>query len=409
MELDGYLRQFARIAMTGLNLQPGQSLAIKAEPENLNAAVRVAEEAYRCGARYVDLWADSSRIARARLDHSGEEYLDAVPAYHIERNREFIEDHWALLSIKSPVDPSIMEGVDAARVGTVTAAIRAANAPRRRALANDETQWTVMAVPAPGWAGAVFNADPGPGALQRLWEALVPILRLDEENPAEYWKHHGRFLKERAGTLDSLQIRSLRFRADGTDLVVPLHERARWLGGGSETRAGIPFLPNVPTEEVFSAPFAPGVEGLVRVTKPVRVYGSLVEGAWFRFERGAVTDFGADTSADMLGAFLDVDEGSRRMGEIALVDDTSPIARSGLVFQNILLDENASCHFALGAAYPTCLEGGDTMDDPQLDELGANISNQHLDFMIGSTSMDIDAATADERDVAIMRQGRFLL
>jgi aminopeptidase len=395
--------------MTGLNLRPGQSLAIKAEPEHIETAAVVAEEAYRRGARYVELWPESSRLRRARLDYSEAEHLDFVPEHRTQRIREFIRDKWALLSIKSPVDLSIMDGVDATRSGRVARSVQTVDAELRRALSNDETQWTVMAVPSAQWAAEVLGRTADDDSLLEMWHALDPILRLSHEDPAEYWKHHGDALKERSRALDALAIRSLHFSGPGTDLTVPLHETAQWLGGGATTRDGISFLPNIPTEEVFTAPYAPGVTGKVSVTRPVRVYGSVIREGWFRFDQGSVVDFGAEEGADTLKTFLDMDPGSRRVGEIALVDGSSPIAQSGLVFQNILLDENAACHFALGSAYPTCLRGGDSMDDEQLTSLGANRSHQHVDFMIGSDHMDIEAIAGDGTTHTIMKAGRLQL
>ena len=395
--------------MTGLNLRAGQSLAIKAEPEHIETAAAVAEEAYRRGARYVELWPESSRLRRARLDHSSEDYLDFVPEHRSHRIQEFIRDKWALLSIKSPVDLSIMDGVDAARSGRVARAIQTVDADLRRALSNDETQWTVMAVPSVHWAAEVLGRPAGEEALLEMWRALDPILRLSHEDPAEYWKHHGTTLQKRSQALDDLAIQSLHFTAPGTDITIPLHATAQWLGGGATTRDGIPFLPNIPTEEVFTAPYAPGVSGTVTVTRPVRVYGSVVRNAQFTFTDGSVTEFTAGEGQDTLETFLAMDEGSRRMGEIALVDSSSPISQSGLIFQNILLDENAACHFALGSAYPTCLRGGDAMNDEQLSSRGANRSHQHVDFMIGSEAMDIEAVAEDGTVHSIMRQGRLQL
>ncbi|MFW5694310.1 MAG: aminopeptidase [Alkalispirochaeta sp.] len=409
MDVRTYTEQFSQIAMTGLNLRPGQCLAIKAEPEHIETAAAVANEAYRWGARYVELWPESSRLRRARLDHSADDFLDFVPDYRSHRIEEFIRDKWALLSLKSPVDLSIMDGVDAARSGRVAQSVQAVDAQLRRALSNDETQWTVMAVPSPAWAADVLGLPVGDDALLKMWHALDPILRLSHENPAEYWKHHGDALKHRCAALNDLAIRSLHVSAPGTDLTVPLHGTAQWLGGGSVTRDGVPFLPNIPTEEVFTAPYAPGVTGRVSVTRPVRVYGSVVSDAWFEFHDGSVIDFGAQEGRDILEAFLSMDEGSRRMGEIALVDEASPIAQSGLVFQNILLDENAACHFALGSAYPTCLRGGENMDDGELANVGANRSQQHVDFMIGSDAMDIEARAEDGTHRRIMEQGRLQL
>ncbi|HKK47556.1 MAG TPA: aminopeptidase [Alkalispirochaeta sp.] len=409
MDVRGYIEQFSQIAMTGLNLRPGQSLAIKAEPEHIETVAAVAEAAYRRGARYVDFWPESSRLRRSRLDHSSEEHLDFVPEHRAHRIDEFIRDKWALLSIKSPTDLSIMDGVDAGRSGRVAQSVQAVDSPLRRALGNDETQWTVMAVPSAQWAADVLGIPAGDEALLAMWNALDPILRLSHENPAEYWKHHGDALKRRCATLDELSVQSLHVTAPGTDVVIPLHKTAQWLGGGSVTRDGLPFLPNIPTEEVFTAPYAPGVSGRLAVTRPVRVYGSVVRNAWFEFDHGSVVDFGAEQGRDTLEMYLGMDEGSRRMGEIALVDSSSPIAQSGLVFQNILLDENAACHFALGSAYPTCLQGGESMSDEQLVAVGANRSHQHVDFMIGSDYMDIDATSADGSSHRIMEKGRLTL
>jgi aminopeptidase len=409
MDISSYVRRFAEIAMTGLNLQSGQSLAIKAEPENEYAAAVVAEEAYRRGARFVDFWPDASRMSRARLDHSEEEHLSYVPGNRAQRIEEFIRDRWALLSIKSPTDLSTMDGVDARRSGIVARSVREVEAPLKTFLSNDESQWTVMALPAEGWAAEILGMNRGADALARMWETMVPILRLDTDDPAEYWKHHGQSLKQRAHALNQLEIRELRFTSDGTDVRIPLDARARWLGGGARTQSGIPFLPNIPTEEVFTAPFWPGVSGRVRVTRPVRVYGSRIHGAWFEFKDGHVVDAGADEGEQILAAFLDVDEGSRRMGEVALVDGSSPIARSGLVFETILLDENATCHFALGSAYPTSLVAGERMSESELTEHGANRSNQHVDFMIGNEGMNIAAVTASGDRVEVMREGRLTL
>lgn len=409
MDVDAYTRQFSRIAMTGLNLRPGQSLAIKAEPEHIETAASVAEEAYHRGARYVELWPESSRLRRARLDHSSEQFLDFVPEHRSHRIQEFIRDKWALLSIKSPVDLSIMDGVDAGRSGRVAQSVQAVDSELRRALSNDETQWTVMAVPSAQWAAEVLGIPAGKDALQAMWRALDPILRLSHEDPAEYWKRHGESLKRRCMALDDLAVKSLHFTAPGSDITIPLHERAQWLGGGSVTQDGLPFLPNIPTEEVFTAPYAPDVSGVVAITRPVRVYGSVVRDAWFKFDHGSVVDFGAGEGEAILQTFLGMDEGSRRMGEIALVDSSSPIAQSGLVFQNILLDENAACHFALGSAYPTCLQGGETMSDEELSQVGANRSHQHVDFMIGSDEMDIEAILSDGTHHRVMEKGRLQL
>jgi aminopeptidase len=403
------LERFARIALAGLNVQPGQSLAIKIEPENVDIATVVAEIAYETGARHVELWPESTRLTRARIDHSREEYLAYAPSYRQQRNDQFIAEKWALLSVKSPVDLAVMDGADARRAGMIARGIRNADAALHRALSNDLTQWTVMAVPTAPWAGTVLDMSPGDAALAAMWEAMDPILRLSETDPGAFWHRYGTLLAKRAAKLNALALQSLHFVDKDTDLRVPLHQKARWRGGGSVTREGIPFLPNIPTEEVFTAPYAPAVSGRVAITRPVRVYGSLVDRAWFEFSDGTVVDYGAAVGGDTLREFLSMDDGSRRMGEIALVDGSSPIARSGLVFQNILLDENASCHFALGSAYPTCIDGGESMTEEQLESIGANRSRQHVDFMLGSETLSVDGVAGDGTVHPVIREGRIML
>ena len=409
MSQSAFLHKFATLALGGLNLKPEQCLAIKMEPENLEAAVTVANLAYRRGAKYVDIWTESSRMLRSRVDHSEGDFLDFVPQYRRERNSEFLNDRWALLSIKSPVDPTVMDGANASRTGAIARAESIADADLRRGLSNDATQWSVMAVPSEKWGAAVLGTPASPDSLRALWEVMVPILRLDEPNPVEFWHQHGLVLEKRARTLTDMQIRSLRFRDDNTDLTVGLSPHAIWKGGGAYTPEGTRFAPNLPTEEVFTTPDYRRTTGRAAISRPVRVYGQLLQGAWMEFRDGRVVDAGASSGLEALEAFLDVDHGSRAMGEIALVDSTSPIFQSGLLFHNILLDENAACHFALGFAYPTCITGGAAMSDEELDAQGANRSRQHLDFMIGSAGMEITAECADGSTKKIMTKGRFAL
>lgn len=409
MNYKSYVQKFAAIALGSLNLQPGQCLAIKMEPENLDTALVVANLAYRRGARYVDIWPESSRLLRSRVDNSEGEYLEFIPEYRRARNREFLDNKWALLSIKSPVDPTVMDGASASRTGAIARAESTADAELRRGLSNDETQWTVMAVPSPKWAAAVLGKPAGEEALAGMWKTMVPILRLDRDDPVAFWHEHGVLLEERANQLSHMRIRTLRFESEGTDLTVRLNPRARWKGGSAQTGEGLRFSPNIPTEEVFTTPDCRATNGVVAISRPVRVYGQLLEGAWMEFRDGVVADAGAESGIDALRAFLEVDEGSRAMGEIALVDSNSPIFQSGLLFHNILLDENAACHFALGFAYPTCIEGGASMSDESLKQHGANRSRQHLDFMIGNAMMRITTQLEDGTTRTIMDEGRFTL
>jgi aminopeptidase len=301
----------------------------------------------------------------------------------------------------------------------------------RRQLQADRFPWLVVASPTEKWAEKVLAGPAGgagtgapasgadnpgrgpafsrPRALDDLWETMKPILRLDREDPVAAWREQSERLKRRSAVLDELSVEWLHFEGPGTDLWVAIPERAIWVGGPARTPEGTEFLPNLPTEEVFTTPDYRYTTGHVAVTRPVRVMNKVVEGAWFEFSDGKVVSSGARENAEVLERYFSMDAGAAYAGEIALVDAGSPIFQSGRVFYNTLLDENAACHIALGGSYPTCLEGGEKLSDEELPGIGANVSFVHTDFMIGSEEVDVTARTRDGRDVAVLRDGRFVI
>lgn len=403
----GYLTSFGALACDALSIGAGDALAIKVEPENIEAAAAVADAAYRRGARTVELWPESARMDRSRIEFGDERARSDARELRRRRSDLLLTEGWALLSIKSPWDPATLDGVDSTRAVDVQRATAAADLDLRVSLGRNDHRWCVMAVPAPPWARLVMGIDSADEALERIWEAFAKIYRFDDDDPGAFWWNHAETLLERTRRFTDFGIVSLRAVAPGTDITFGLDARAVWRGGYSTTPDGRRFMPNVPTEEVYTAPHRDRTHGRVALSRPVRVHGSLVEGGWFEFDRGVVVACGADRNGGALEGFLAVDEGSRRLGEVALVDRTSPIFASGLLFQNILLDENAACHFALGRAYPTCVAGGESMDADALAACGINESAQHLDFMFGTPDMTITATCADGTERVIMRDGRF--
>ncbi len=409
MEVPEYLSLMAEIAVGGLNIQGGQCLIIRVEPENIDAAQAVATAAYRNGAAYVDFEFTADRLTRTRIENSEERFLDFVPAYRRSRHSEILDEKWALLSLKSPYDPRALDGVDIDKAARLTRAYGETDREYRRAVASDQIQWLVMAVPSIPWASYIFDCPPDERALKRMWEVFSPILRLNDENPVRFWRDHVDELDRRAQVLNDLEIAELHFRDEGTDLRIGLHSRARWVGGGAKTPDGTQFIANIPTEEVFTAPDARTTTGRVAITKPVRILGSLVKDGWLDFSDGRVVRSGATEGADALDRFLALEEGNRRLGEVALVDRSSPIARSGVIFQNTLFDENAACHIALGFAFPDCLEGGGELADSEYESFGLNLSGYHNDVMISGEATNVSARLADGSTREIIVAGEIVI
>jgi len=274
-------------------------------------------------------------------------------------------------------------------------------------LMNGEHSWCVICSPGPEWARKVLGDK---ATEEELWDVLKPVLRLDRDDPVQAWEEHGKELHERCGLLNDMKLDRIHFEADGTDLTLGLTPVSRWNGGPSALPDGRMVFNNLPTEEVFTTPDFRRCDGVVRTTKALKVLESQVEGAWFRFESGRVTEFGADKGRDILEKFLNMDDGARSLGEVALVDEGSPIAASGLLFGSILYDENASCHIALGAGYPFCMElPPGTSGEAALKEAGCNVSLVHTDFMIGSSTMNVTGYDAGGQAFPLIRNGSFVL
>ncbi|MFW5717508.1 MAG: aminopeptidase [Spirochaetota bacterium] len=402
-------RAYADLILSNLNLQPGQSLLVKADPAHWDFVVTLASRAYDHGARYVHVRADHALLHRARVEHSRPEHLTYVPDFRREENNLILDESWAIVSLKSPDDPDALAGIDAERNGIIQKAIAEADFPFRRAVQADRLRWIVAAVPTPKWAAKILGKQADARTAAELWDVMVPILRLDQPDPAGAWKLQLELLRARRESLDTLALDAVRFEGPGTELTVGLSERSLWIGGAARTPDGLEFLPNLPTEEVFTTPDFRRAEGRVAVTRPVQVLGTMVEGAWFQFDGGRVVASGATSGAEMLERYFQIDERARYLGELALVDGASSIYRTGLVFYNTLYDENAACHIALGSSYPKCFRDGDSLTPEQYERAGGNTSRVHTDFMIGSPEVAVVGETRDGRKVPIIENGTFAI
>lgn len=407
------LRAYANVLLTAVSLQRGQCLLIRAQPVHLPFAGILAEEAYKRGCRYVRFdnnEADNPALYKARIEHSEAEYLDYAPRSRYEPYGIMIDEDWAVLSIHAPEDPDFLSGLDPERNARCVRATAEAMKPyRRRIVLDNEVAWLVAFLPTEKMAARILGVPAGPEAVEELWKVLIPILRLDRPDPSKAWEEHCRNLETRAERLNSLSLDSVRFRGPGTDLMVGLLPQSVWRGGPERTAKGRLFFPNIPTEEVFTSPDFRRAEGRAAFTRPVLVpsIGKVVEDGWVEFRAGRAVDWNARSGKDVLDTLMSMDPGAKSLGEVALVDGSSPVFTSGRVFHNILFDENAASHVALGSGYPACVQGAEGLSDGELAELGVNVSMVHTDFMIGSPDMDVTGTTRDGREVRIMTRGRF--
>ena len=426
-ELEQYAQLLVRL---GLNLQAGQSLVIKTEPVHRDFALLVAEAAYDTGAKYVQIEYSDMRLQSIRIRKSSEEALEHLPGYFIEMARERRDDGWAALSLVGEEDPSIPSQLDPASLRILQTAEYRAMMPWRESMMEMKQQWNVASLPTPAWAQKVFPGLAAEEAFDRFWDEIRRITRLDTADPFSAWQAHLDNLESARSTLQARQVRALHFydptpAADGkpsTDLTIGLTDRPNWAGGvgglgaseqdadsgsGEENRGGPPvFLPNIPTEELFTTPHRLRVDGRTRTSRPSFPFRREVAEVTFRFEEGRVVEFSAGEGQEIYEQFFAVD-GTRYLGEVALVDVSSPIFQSGLVYYNTLFDENAACHVAFGQAYPIGLAGGAELSPDELEAAGVNKSDLHLDVMIGTPTLDVTGHLSDGTELAIMRAGRY--
>ncbi|HLS22762.1 MAG TPA: aminopeptidase [Pseudogracilibacillus sp.] len=392
------------IVKKGVNVQPEQPVFITIPVEVADFARILTKSAYEAGASEVYVhWVDDE-LSLLKFTYASDEVLENFPQWEVAKREEFAEKGAAFISVYAS-DPDLLKDIDPSRVAKDAKASGQALTKFRSYLMNDEMPWTVVSIPTVGWAKKVFPNETEEKAVELLWEEIQKTVRLNEADPIAAWDRHNETLEQMRTKLNEKQYEKLIFTAPGTNLEVGLPKGHIWHGGAAVSQKGTVFNPNMPTEEVFSAPHKYNVNGTVSSTKPLHYGGSVIDGFTLTFKDGEVVDFSAEQGEEVLEHLLNTDEGAKRLGEVALVPHESPISQSGIVFYNTLFDENASCHLALGKAYPTNVEGGEKMDEKALDENGINDSMVHVDFMIGSEEMNIDGVLADGKKEPVFRNG----
>ncbi len=406
--VDARLQAYAELLVeVGVNLQPGQGLLIRAAIEAAPLVRVVAGLAYRLGSPLVDVMWSDDEVTRARFEHAPDGSFETVPQWRADGRLTMFEQGFASLAIVGD-DPDLLAGTDPERWASYVRVWQQATRPSQAISMRNGVAWCVAAYPGLAWARKVTPGVSDEQAVAALWDAIFLTCRVDGPDPVAAWRQHSQALKGRAARLNERRYAALHFRGPGTDLRVGLAEGHLWAGGSSQTPDGRPFIPNIPTEEIFTAPHRQRLDGVVRASMPLASGGSIIDDFSMRFEGGRVVQSSAGRGQQELTRILESDDGARSLGEVALVPASSPIARTGLLYFETLFDENAASHIALGKAYPTSVEGGAEMSEAEVAAAGLNDSITHVDFMIGSAEMDVDGVRQDGSDEPLMRGGEWV-
>ena len=405
---DQRLDKLAEVAIkVGLGLKAGQELLMTASLDSVDLARRITEHAYRAGASLVTTLYTDDEAALLRYRYAPDASFDTAAGWLYDGMGAAFKSGAARLAIAG-ANPGLLSREDPEKVGRANRAVSKAYRPALELITRHAINWTIVASATPAWAAAMFPDDAPDAALSKLWDAIFFTTRILTPDPVQAWKEHDALLQKRAAIMNEKRYFALKYRGPGTDFELGLADDHMWLGGGTTAGNGLYCIPNMPTEEIFTTPHKDRAEGTITASKPLSHQGTMIEGIHVRFEGGKIVEARATKGQEVLQRLIETDAGARRLGEVALVPHSSPIAQSGLIFLNTLFDENAASHIALGQSYSSCLRDGDHMTPEELAAKGANDSLIHVDWMIGSAELDIDGITASGTAEPVMRNGEWV-
>ena len=401
--------EYAKIvASLGIHVTEGKYVLISCPVIAADFGRMVAENCYKAGAKDVIMLYNDEKFSRMRYDHAKKEVIADIPFWQAERRNLYAREGCCNVSIIAD-DPEIFTGADSEKMMASAIASKKAFKEFYDIMDRGGVRWTVVAYPNPQWAKKIFPNLNEEQATNALWEQIFRTVRIGEGDAQDNWAKHDVVLKKRAKQLNDYAFSCLRYQNGmGTDLSVYLPEGHVWYGGSEEDREGIAYFPNMPTEEIFTMPHKDKTEGIVYAAMPLVYQGAIIDGFYLKFHKGKVIEYGAKQGEAVLKRLLDTDDGSRMLGEAALIPYNSPIRETGLLFYETLFDENASCHLALGECYPNTIRGGEEMSEEELKRCGGNKSVNHVDFMIGTADLSIDGITADGKVIPVFRDGNFV-
>ncbi|MGL4363089.1 MAG: aminopeptidase [Cellulosilyticaceae bacterium] len=408
MNIQNNMNKYAKLVVeVGVNIQEGQYLMITSPIQTAEFARMLTNYAYERGAKKVFVDYVDEELSKITYMKAPDECFLEYPEWVAEGKKTLAEKNCAFISI-SASNPDLLKEVNPKRIGTMQKTASQALEPFRRFIQNGDVAWCVVSIPTAAWSMKVFpEAKTEEEAMEKLWDKIFIATRIYEENPVAAWQEHTDNLEKRTTYLTNKKIKKLHYVAPGTDLHVELPKNHIWVGGGSKNKLGTYYVANMPTEEAFTMPAKYGVNGVLASTLPLSYGGNLINEFTLTFKDGRIVDFTAKEGYETLKELIGTDEGSHYLGEVAVVPDDSPVSNTDTIFYNTLFDENASCHFAIGSAYPDNIEGGTEMSKEQLEQVGANTSLTHVDFMVGSTKLDIEAETETGEKFYILKAGNW--
>lgn len=405
MTLQKNLEKYAElIVSTGLAIKPGDKLKIRVTEETLPLVRLVSKKAYECGALDVDYEFSDDTLVLERFLYAPEESFTSFPVGRIDFLEKQFKDGYHVLSLVAP-NPELLKPVNPQRINTWQKTAGLAHKRVQKYTMQNKVKWCVAGVACKAWAKAAFPDLNEEAAMDKLWENIFKATRVDQKDPVLAWQKHDSDLKRHKDFLNKAHFAKIHYQGPGTDLMVGLPDKHIWEGGSAVSAGGDVFFPNMPTEEIFSMPDADHVDGTLTATMPLAVRGQIVDQFHFSFKDGKVVEYDAKIGKAILEGLLETDEGAKRLGEIALVPHNSPISQTGVLFKNTLFDENASCHFALGAAYSENLKGATRRSEAENRKLGMNDSLIHVDFMVGSEKVTVTGIKKDGSEVVLLKDG----
>lgn len=395
------------VVRKGVNVQAGQEVVIQAPVEVAEFARLLVARAYAAGAGHVTVIWNDDVVTRLTYENVETAWFETVPTWQREQLNSFAEMGACFIFVEG-TDPEALKGIDPAKPAAATKARNTQCEKFRHGMDFSINPWCIAGAPVAAWARQVFPGVEDEVAVYRLWRAILAVSRADGEDPEAAWELHNATFEKNLRFLNEKHFDRLHYTsANGTDLWIGLTDRHVWEGGSANTVEGVPYFPNIPTEEVFTSPHCGRVNGIVYSALPLVRLGNKIDRFWLKFENGSVVDFDAEVGRDALASILETDEGARRLGEVALISKNTPIRESGTLFYDTLYDENVSCHLALGAGFAECYEGGFDMGPDELCTCGVNKSATHVDFMIGADDLDITGVTADGEEIPVFVNGQW--